>query len=46
MKEYEINESTMFIRPNGKGRSFVCEEEQEFQISKSSNKIIKDNCSF
>ena len=46
MREYEINESTMFIKPNGKGKSIVCEEEQEYQISKSTNKIIKENCSF
>ena len=46
MREYEINEETMFIRPNGKGQSFICEEEQEYQISKSTNKIIKENCSF
>ena len=46
MREYEINEATMFIRPNGKGQSFICEEEQEYQISKSTNKIIKENCSF
>lgn len=46
MKEYEINESTMFIKPNGKGQSIICEEESEYEINKSPNKIIKDNCSF
>ena len=46
MREYEINEATMFIKPNGKGKSFICEEDQDYQINKSTNKIIKENCSF
>lgn len=46
MKEYEINEATMFIKPTGKNKALVCEEETEYRISKSSNKIIKENCSF
>ena len=46
MKEYEINESTQAIIPLGNDKSMVYEEECEYKITNSSNKIIKQNCSF
>ena len=46
MNKYEINESTQVIRPYGKDSSIVCEEEAEYEISNTTNNIIKYNCSF
>ena len=46
MTEYEINEATQIIKPTGKMKSIVCEEDAEYEITCPSNKIIKYNCSF
>lgn len=44
--EYEISEVTQFIKPIGKNKSIICEDENEYEVNNSSNKIIKYNCSF
>ncbi len=46
MVEYEINESTQLIKPINNNKSIICEENTEYEINNSSNKIIKYNCSF
>ena len=46
MVEYEINESTQLIKPISNNKSIICEENSEYEINNSSNKIIKYNCSF
>ena len=46
MKDYEINESTQAIIPLGNDKCMVYEEDCEYEITNSSNKIIKHNCSF
>ena len=46
MVDYEINESTQLIKPVSKNKSIICEEDTEYEIDNSSNKIIKYNCSF
>lgn len=46
MTEYEINEATQVIRPCGKESSIVCEEDAEYEVSDTTNNIIKYNCAF
>lgn len=46
MKDYEINESTQAIIPNGSLKSMIYEEDCEYEVENSSNKIIKYNCNF
>ena len=46
MKNYEINESTQFIKPIDTKCCLIYEEEEKYEISNSSNNIIKYNCSF
>lgn len=46
LKEYEINSSTQAIIPIDIKTSMVYEEENEYVISRPSNKIIEDNCKF
>ncbi len=46
MTEYEINEATQVIRPCGKDVSIVCEEDAEYEVSDTTNNIIKYNCVF
>lgn len=44
--EYEINSSTLAIVPIDVETSRILEEEEEYIVKKSSNKIIKENCEF
>lgn len=46
MTEYEINEATQVIRPCGKDAAIVCEEDAEYEVSDTTNNIIKYNCVF
>lgn len=46
MKEYEINESTQAIIPNGSLKSMIYEEDCEYEVENASNKIIKYNCNY
>ena len=46
MSEYEINEATQVIRPCGKDAAIVCEEDAEYEVSNTTNNIIKYNCTF
>jgi len=46
LKEYEINSSTIAIIPLDNNSSKIYEEEEEYIVNKSSNKIIEENCKF
>ena len=46
MTEYEINEATQVIRPYGKNNALICEEDAEYEVSSTTNSIIKYNCIF
>jgi len=46
MSEYEINEATQVIRPCGSNASIICEEDAEYEVSDTTNNIIKYNCTF
>ncbi len=46
LEDYEINIDTIAIVPIDDTMSRVYETEEEYVISKSSNKIIEDNCKF
>ncbi len=46
MKEYEINDSTQAIIPINNSKSMIYEEDCEYEVANSSNKIIKYNCNF
>ena len=46
MKNYEINSSTLAIVPISDEISKVYEEDDEYIIQKSSNRIIKENCEY
>ena len=44
--EYEIGTNTLAIIPLNENTSKVCEEDDEYIVTKSSNSIIKENCEF
>lgn len=46
LKEYEINSSTQAIIPIDSKTSMVYEEENEYTVLQSTNKIIEYNCKF
>jgi competence protein ComK len=46
LDEYEINKDTIAIVPIDDYKSKIYENEEEYIINKSSNKIIEDNCKF
>ena len=46
MENYEINSGTLAIIPIDNNTSKIYEEEEQYIVKKSSNRIIKDNCEF
>ena len=46
LNEYEINSDTIAIIPIGEELSKVYEKEEEYIVTKNSNKIIESNCKF
>lgn len=46
LENYEINSSTLAILPTADGKSQVFEEEVEYIVNKTTNKIIDYNCKF
>lgn len=46
MNEYEINEETLALIAISKGQTKVYENEEEFIVNKSANKIMEESCAY
>ncbi len=46
LEDYEINVDTLAIVPIDENKSRVYEREEEYVVSKGSNKIIERNCKY